>query len=235
VETSPGNFQAWLKHAFASLPGRHRRGKILAEKFGGDPNSADWRHFGDLPLYNPKPQYRLQMGSFLLATQIRLSKGVIYKKTHEVLSEVEDRCSINTWNLSGLSRHALVIKTSRSESELLDYPTSPTNMPRTANGTRQTLPTPPTLSSEAYPKSRSAITFGPYLYIRLRQPLPTRPGRLYRSHVNKALKQNGLSFLSSPPSIPRNSAANRFRLSVGGRLAVLLAPTRPGSHYPPSG
>ena len=49
VETSAGNFQAWLKH-----PGRLSKevsttaARALAEKFGGDRGAADWRHFGRL-------------------------------------------------------------------------------------------------------------------------------------------------------------------------------------------
>jgi len=57
VETSPGNFQAWLKHP-------ERIGKevstaaarALAKKFGGDEGAADWRHFGRLAGFsNRKP------------------------------------------------------------------------------------------------------------------------------------------------------------------------------------
>jgi hypothetical protein len=94
VETSPGNFQAWLKHAWTlnSEEGTVAA-KILAERFGGDPNSADWRHFGRLAGFtNPKPLYRLANGLFPYSQlKFALSKGVIYEKTHEVLSEVEDR------------------------------------------------------------------------------------------------------------------------------------------------
>jgi len=49
VQTSPGNYQAWLKH------GQHLEPKVsmtaaraLAEKFGGDNGAADSRHFGSL-------------------------------------------------------------------------------------------------------------------------------------------------------------------------------------------
>jgi hypothetical protein len=50
VETSPSNFQAWLNHgqvidALTST----RAAKQLAERFGGDPSSADCRHSGALP------------------------------------------------------------------------------------------------------------------------------------------------------------------------------------------
>jgi integrase len=49
VETSPGNFQAWLKH-----PERLNKemgtaaARALAQRFGGDIGAADWRHFGRL-------------------------------------------------------------------------------------------------------------------------------------------------------------------------------------------
>lgn len=49
VETSPGNFQAWLNHGqvlqkqLSTLAAR-----TLAERFGGDKGAADWRHFGRL-------------------------------------------------------------------------------------------------------------------------------------------------------------------------------------------
>jgi hypothetical protein len=49
VETSPSNFQAWLKH-----PEQLDRqlstatARALAERFRGDAGAADWRHFGRL-------------------------------------------------------------------------------------------------------------------------------------------------------------------------------------------
>ena len=125
VETSPGNFQAWLKHAWPlTAQAGTVAAKILAERFGGDPNSADWRHFGRLAGFtNPKPQYRLQNGLFPYSQlKFSLSKGVIYERTHEVLSEVEDRLldqymesqrSIQT--RIGYQKHPQL------ESELLDY------------------------------------------------------------------------------------------------------------------
>jgi len=60
VETSPGSFQAWLRHA---QPLSKELGtlaaKTLAEKFGADHNAADWRRFGRAPGFtNRKPQHR---------------------------------------------------------------------------------------------------------------------------------------------------------------------------------
>jgi hypothetical protein len=49
VETSPDNFQAWLKHnGRLSKEVSTAAARALAEKFGGDRGAADWRHFGRL-------------------------------------------------------------------------------------------------------------------------------------------------------------------------------------------
>lgn len=58
IETSPDNFQAWIRlsrspltPAVATAAAKH-----LAQEYGGDPNSADWRHFGRLAGFtNRKP------------------------------------------------------------------------------------------------------------------------------------------------------------------------------------
>jgi hypothetical protein len=49
VQTSPANYQAWVKHAerldkeLGTAVARD-----LAKRFGGDVKAADWRHFGRL-------------------------------------------------------------------------------------------------------------------------------------------------------------------------------------------
>jgi hypothetical protein len=50
VETSAGNFQAWLKHSrmFPKLLGS-LAAQTLAERYDADPGAADWRRFGRLP------------------------------------------------------------------------------------------------------------------------------------------------------------------------------------------
>lgn len=59
VETSPKNFQAWVKHS-RPLPAEFSTAvaKALASKFGGDAGAADWRHFGRLAGFtNRKNKY----------------------------------------------------------------------------------------------------------------------------------------------------------------------------------
>ena len=60
VQTSPGNYQAWIKHAekldreLGTAVARE-----LADRFGGDVKAADWRHFGRLAGFrNTKEKYK---------------------------------------------------------------------------------------------------------------------------------------------------------------------------------
>ena len=59
VETSPGNYQAWLKHPEGlNKEVSTAAARALAEKFGGDRGAADWRHFGRLAGFaNRKAKY----------------------------------------------------------------------------------------------------------------------------------------------------------------------------------
>jgi hypothetical protein len=66
VETSAGNFQAWLKHpnVFPKLIGTFAA-QTLAARYDADPSAADWRRFGRLPGFtNCKPKYRKPNGLF---------------------------------------------------------------------------------------------------------------------------------------------------------------------------
>jgi hypothetical protein len=66
VETSAGNFQAWLKHpaVFPKLIGTFAA-QTLASRYDADPSAADWRRFGRLPGFtNCKPEYRKPDGLF---------------------------------------------------------------------------------------------------------------------------------------------------------------------------
>ena len=89
VETSPHNFQVWLNHGqvleAVSSTGAAKR---LAERFGGDPSSADWRHFGRLAGFtNPKPARQLPSGLRPFA-RLRSSKGRVYSNAAEFLGGI---------------------------------------------------------------------------------------------------------------------------------------------------
>lgn len=60
VQTSSGNYQAWVKHAsFLDKELGTAVARELAGRFGGDVKAADWRHFGRLAGFrNTKEKYR---------------------------------------------------------------------------------------------------------------------------------------------------------------------------------
>jgi hypothetical protein len=69
VETSVGNFQAWLKHSVVlpKLVGS-LAAQTLARRYDADLSAAGWRRFGRLPGFtNCKPKYlSLSFGSSLI-------------------------------------------------------------------------------------------------------------------------------------------------------------------------
>ena len=91
IETSPGNFQVWLNHGqiISDRTFSTQAAKELARRFGGDPSSADWRHFGRLAGFtNQKPKRRLRSG---LPPFVRLHEceGRTYSAAREFLEEVK--------------------------------------------------------------------------------------------------------------------------------------------------
>jgi len=203
VETSPGNFQAWLKHSWALTNEEGTvAAKILAERFGGDPSSADWRHFGRLAGFtNPKPEYRLPNGLFPYSQlKFALSKGVIYQRTHEVLSEVEDRLleqllevRKSTAARIGFQKHP------RPEFELLDYAHFANKY--AAHGERHKAD----LTYATYSLQRGVSEVEIRDTIRTHASTSAFVNRSQREQdayidrtVNKALKQNGLSLPIQP-------------------------------------
>jgi hypothetical protein len=91
VETSPNNFQAWLNHGqVLEATMSTRAAKQLAERFGGDPSSADWRHFGRLAGFtNPKPERQLPSGMRPFA-RLRSAKGRVYSNAAEFLGHISE-------------------------------------------------------------------------------------------------------------------------------------------------
>jgi hypothetical protein len=91
VETSPNNFQAWLNHGqVLEATISTRPAKQLAERFGGDPSSADWRHFGRLAGFtNPKPERKLSSGMRPFA-RLRSANGRVYSQATVFLARIAE-------------------------------------------------------------------------------------------------------------------------------------------------
>jgi hypothetical protein len=90
LETSPGNFQVWLRHG-QILP-KHLStvaARLLASRYGGDLASADWRHYGRLAGFtNRKDKYRKTDGAFPYV-RLHEATGVVYSKAVAFLAEVK--------------------------------------------------------------------------------------------------------------------------------------------------
>jgi hypothetical protein len=86
IETSPGNYQAWLKHP-ERLPKDLGTAvaRALARQFGGDKGAADWRHFGRLAGFtNRKPKYQGPDGLFPFVRVIEAT-GCTYSEAERFL------------------------------------------------------------------------------------------------------------------------------------------------------
>jgi hypothetical protein len=92
VETSPGNFQAWLKHP-TGLPREvsTAAARELASLFHGDLGAADWRHFGRLGGFtNRKPIHTMEDGRFPFV-QVVESTGERYSAGSALLKKIEQK------------------------------------------------------------------------------------------------------------------------------------------------
>jgi DNA primase RepB-like protein len=90
VETSPGNYQAWMKHP-RPLPPKMSSAvaRTLADAFGGDKGAADWRHFGRLAGFtNRKLKYQTPQGLFPFV-RLAASSGSTYSAADQFLANVE--------------------------------------------------------------------------------------------------------------------------------------------------
>lgn len=88
TQTSPQNYQAWVRVSRDSLDTKAATqvAKLLADRYGGDPNSADWRHYGRLAGFtNQKPIY---CRPYVLAERCN---GKAADKASELLAEALKR------------------------------------------------------------------------------------------------------------------------------------------------
>jgi RepB DNA-primase from phage plasmid len=110
VETSVGNFQVWLKHGrVLSRTLSTQAAKGLAQRFGGDLSSADWRHFGRLAGFtNQKFKRRLANG---LGPYVRLHQWSRkrYNKAEDFLAEVSAKLDTMVAERELRSQNSLVL------------------------------------------------------------------------------------------------------------------------------
>jgi hypothetical protein len=91
VETSPGNFQAWVKH---SKPLPKQLGTFaareIARRFGGDLGAADWRHFGRLSgLTNRKEKHRNPQTGLYPFVLLHEASGAVYPEASRFIAGIE--------------------------------------------------------------------------------------------------------------------------------------------------
>lgn len=105
VETSPNNFQAWLKHP-AQLPRdvSTAAARELATRFDGDLGAADWRHFGRLSGFtNRKRKYEGDNGLYPFVRLIE-SAGAAYPEGEAFVRQIQTRLEHEHSHKEALSR-----------------------------------------------------------------------------------------------------------------------------------
>jgi len=123
VETSPGNFQVWLR-LVANEAGKtldtkvvSRAIRILVERYDADLNSADWRHYGRLGGFtNRKPAYQQADGRFPFVlvheadgTVAPAGRALLLRAKAELAAEAEHRGlapKVQTRQGGGMGSHA---------------------------------------------------------------------------------------------------------------------------------
>lgn len=105
VESSPNNFQAWVAHGQTLDAATSTRvAKELAAQFGGDPSSADWRHFGRLAGFtNRKEKHQREDGRFPFVRIIE-AEGRIAPGSQQLIEKV--RADMDAERANELARRA---------------------------------------------------------------------------------------------------------------------------------
>lgn len=121
VETSPQNFQAWVrisKHEIAPNEATYSS-KMLAQQFDADLNSADWKHYGRLAGFtNRKPEHIQGNGKspFVLSHE---SSGKIAEKGQVLVEFAKQKVSEQNTRKEKMDR--LMALEKPSESKTGDY------------------------------------------------------------------------------------------------------------------
>jgi len=121
VETSLGNFQAWLKHDDVyPAPLSTFVAQTLANRYSADPSAADWRRFGRLPGFtNCKPKYRKSNGlcpyvllrsatgmQYRQAAYLRLEMAKLYQLQEQERETRAAQHSANSFATAGRPSHS---------------------------------------------------------------------------------------------------------------------------------
>ena len=116
VETSPGNFQAWIKHSRV-LPKELSTAvaRRLAKDLGGDAGAADWRHFGRLAGFtNRKLRHQGSDGLFPFVKLVEASsrvcdaaEGLVAQVQLQMEEEVKRRTRMRRTGASHRLSHSL--------------------------------------------------------------------------------------------------------------------------------
>jgi len=90
IETSPGNYQAWLKHP-ERLPKDlgTATARALAREFGGDLGAADWRHFGRLGGFTNRKPSRCGADGLYPFVRVVEASGAAYPAAERFLATVK--------------------------------------------------------------------------------------------------------------------------------------------------
>ncbi|MBY0504022.1 MAG: RepB family DNA primase [Bryobacteraceae bacterium] len=123
VETSPGNFQAWLNHG-QILPQRISTiaARTLATNFGGDKGAADWRHFGRLAGFtNRKAKYQSQDGAYPFVRIIDARSAHVYAAAGEFVADVREAVA----SLENPTRAAAGARSNRRLLSIDDFRSNP--------------------------------------------------------------------------------------------------------------
>lgn len=93
VETSPGNFQAWLKHPETlDKEMGTAAARALAQRFGGDTGAADWRHYGRLSGFtNRKTKYRDPATGLHPFVKLVEASGQVYSEAPRFLPDIREK------------------------------------------------------------------------------------------------------------------------------------------------
>jgi hypothetical protein len=117
VETSLGNYQAWLKHANPlNKEVSTAAARALAEKFGGDRGAADWRHFGRLAGFtNRKAKYLDASSGLYPFVRLIEAGGEVYPEADRFLTGVKNEVERQRANRERLRNGIAYMAPVRSE------------------------------------------------------------------------------------------------------------------------